>query len=261
MAKTEAHFYTMKNLSRQVDQAPECSGSTAPKPTIYISATAMATIKSLAGLTECDRDILNLNKTHPANRREGYYINAESLRLAMMPAAAVIAMHICPVTAATYGTPISFPTELRGVIFAGAPNLPDNYAAILTYWSPLAMTSDYNGAQHCQNQLNQYVVPELNGVTRDALLSNGIVMCIDGLGLHVNQLDTNQYIEVRVPVDFDMLGMDRERFDSDMDYQVDSYQPFERVYLKVGDIQASPNPNFIALTVLHTENFDADFFL
>ena len=250
----------MKTIQTPANQPSSIEASATP-PTIYITTTAMATIASLAGFNECDRDILNSSQDNPANRREGYYINTESMHPSVLPQDADIALQLSPADMTKYQKHITFPAELRGVIFAGAPTLPNDYVAILNYWSPLPASWSHEGAQHCQNRLNEYAVPEVDDVAQHPMLSNGIVLCIQGARQLTAGLDVAQYIELHVPVNFGMLGMDRERFDSNSAYAVDSGVPFERIFLNVGDILTSPNPDVIAIAVLHTENFDADFYI
>jgi hypothetical protein len=90
-------------------------------------------------------------------------------------------------------------------------------------------------------------------------LSNAVVVCMQNVLALIAGMDPRQYIEIHIPVDTDMLGMHREKFDSGAAYVISTSPTCERIYLKVQDVLDSPNPDFIAFAVLHTENFDAAF--
>ncbi len=223
---------------------------------IYVTAKAMATVKALDGLDEGARDLLAFNPETDIRGNEGYYLNAESMRLAVLPDGADVALVLSPVDAANYARHVSFQPELRGVIFSGATGLPKDYARTLAYWSPLLVSDDHDGAEHVQSLLNEYEVSET-----DVLLSNGVVMCVDRVLELIEGLHHDQFLEIQVPVMADMLGMDRGLFDSDTAYSMSPELPFERIFLRVRDILDSPNPDFIAVTVLHSENWDSPFYL
>jgi hypothetical protein len=227
--------------------------------TIYVTAKAMAMVEALVGLDECDRDYLNSKPETRLNQQEGYYLCVEFARLAVLSLKAEVVCLLSPSGMDTYCRHVSFPPELRGVVFGGASRLPKNYAAILGYWSPLKVTDQHNGAQHCQSLLNEYAVPEIDGHPQDALLSNAVVVCIQNVRAMIAGMALHHYIEIHIPVDTEMLGMDREKFDSDAGYDISTSLPCERIYLRVQDILESPNPDFIAIAVLHTENHDADY--
>ncbi len=122
------------------------------------------------------------------------------------------------------------------------------------------MTEDHAGAEHVQNLLNEYEVSET-----DALLSNGIVLCIKHVLELIEGLRPESFIEVQVPVMADMLGMERGLFDSDAAYSVSPELPLavamERIFLWVRDIKNSPTPDFIAVAVLHSECWDSPFYM
>ncbi len=223
--------------------------------TIYITATAMATVTALDGLDEGARDLLAWRPETDIPRREGYQLNAESMQLAVLPDGADVALVLSPADEARYARHVTYPPELRGVVFSGASGLPKDYERTLAFWSPLLMTADHDGAQHCQNLLNEYEVSET-----DVLLSNGVVVCIARVLALIEGFRPDQFIEVRVPVMADMLGMDRGLFDSDAPYSMSPELPFERIFLRVQDILDSPDPDFIAVTVLHSENWDSPFY-
>jgi hypothetical protein len=223
--------------------------------TIYITATAMETVKAVHGLDEGERDLLNSKPETQLSNKEGYYLASESMRLSVLPVDAEAVRHLSPCSMDTYAQHVSYPPELRGVIFSGAPNLPEDYAAIIGYWSPLRVTPQHDGAQHCQNLLNEYEVD----ASTDVLISNGIVVCISGVTELIAGADPSQFLQVDIPVDADMLGIDRDKFDSEEPYGVSVGLPCEHIYLKVADILASPNPDFIVIAVLHTEYWSVDY--
>jgi hypothetical protein len=226
--------------------------------TIYVKAQALENAKYVQGLDEGERDLLALSPETDPRQREGYYLCMESMRLEVLPVHAQVAVVLSPNDIDTYSRHVTFPPELRGVVFSGAPRLPDNYAAILGYWSPLQITNQHDGAQHCQNLLNEYAVPEIDGHPQDALLSNAVVVCMQNMLALIAGMDPSQCIEIHIPVDAEMLGMDREKFDSDYAYGTSTSPTCERIYLKVQDVLDSTNPDFIAIAVLHTENFDCN---
>jgi len=177
------------------------------------------------------------------------------MRLAVLPAGADVAVRLAPADAH-----ITFPPELRGVIFSGAPHLPDNYAAILAYWSPLEVTAMHEGAQYCQNLRNEYMVsfsPALTpGQPQDVLLSDGLVVCMTGVRELVGRLDPEQFIEVQIPVSAQMLGPELDGFDT---AEVHG-RSCERIYLRVRDILDSPDPDFIAIAAIHTDLWDYGYY-
>ncbi len=231
--------------------------------TIYITATAMATVAALDGLDEGQRDLLAFNPETDIRQREGYYLAADCMKLAVLPdgadVAPVLALSLSPADAAHYDRHVTYPAELRGVVFSGAPRLPKDYERTLAFWSSLKMTADHDGAQHVQSRFFEYPVPEIDGRPQDALLSNGIVMRLKDLPIH--GLEPESFIEVQVPILADFLGMDRWLFDSNLPYSGSpNNHQFERIYLRVKDILESIHPDAIYIAVLHTENFDAAFY-
>lgn len=223
---------------------------------IYCTPQALQTVLSLSGLNEVDRDCLNANSATQLNRSEGYYLCAESMHLEVLPEDAEVMRVLSPTDMATYCKHVQFPPELRGVVFSGAPKLPTRYATVLSYWSPLTVTAQHVGAETCQNLLNEYEVD----VDSDVLLSNGVVVFIQGVSDLTAELAPHQYMEIQIPVDAYMLGMEREKFDSAEPYAISAHLPVERIYLKMSDIEASPDPDFIAIAILHSENHDAEFY-
>ncbi len=225
--------------------------------TIFITSAQALTIAALSGVDEVGRDMLASSPKTDLRKAAGYYLNSESMRLSVLPEGSDVALVLSPADAARYDRYVTYPAELRGVVFSGATGLPKDYERTLAFWSPLLMTADHDGAQHVQNLLQEYSVqPE------DVLLSsNAVVLCIKHVSALIDGLQPDQYVEIKVPVLADFLGMEREYFDSDMPYSVSPTYPVERIFFRVRDILNSPNPDVIFIAVLHTENWDSDLFV
>ncbi len=82
--------------------------------TIYITATAMATVTALDGLDEGARDLLAWRPETDIRQREGYYLNAESMRLAVLAEGADVVLSLSPADVAKYDRHVSYLAELRG---------------------------------------------------------------------------------------------------------------------------------------------------
>ncbi len=221
---------------------------------IYITDNAMATVTALDGLDEGARDLLAWRPETDLRAAPGYYLAAEAMKLAVLPEGASVALVLSPVDTAKYARHVSYPPELRGVVFSGAPRLPKDYARTLAYWSPLLVTADHDGAEHVQCLLNEYEVSE-----GDFLLSNGVVLILVNVLELLEGLQPESFVEVRVPVDASMLGLDRARWDSGEAYGQDIHLPYERLYLKVQTLLASPTPDFAAIACIHSEQWDSSF--
>ncbi len=223
---------------------------------IFISAGQALTVAALSGLDEGARDLLSWRPESDLRAAPGYYLAAEAMRLAVLPDFAEIAAVLSPADTAKYARHVDYPAELRGVVFSGAPRLPKDYARTLAYWSPLRVTADHDGAQHVQCRLNEYEVSET-----DVLLSNAVVVCLRHVLELIEGLQPWQFLELHVPVDASMLGFDdRQRWDSAEEYGRDPHLAYERIFLKVETLLASPTPNFVAISAIHSENFDAQFY-
>ncbi len=225
---------------------------------VYVTDRAMSTVAALDGKDEGARDLLAWRPETDIRGHEGYYLNASEMRLAVLPEGASVALVLSPADAARYARHVAYPVELRGVVFSGAPRLPKDYAVTLNSYSPLAMSlADQAGAEHVQNLSQDHSVhPE-----EVLLSSNAVVLCIKNVLELIDGLQPDQYVEIQVPVMAEMLGMDRGLFDSDAAYSVSPELPFERKFLRVGDIQKSIHPDAIFIAMLHTENFDSNFFV
>ena len=236
------------------------------RATIYITATAMATVHALDGLDHYERAVRSMKPETALHNRAGYHLNASAMKLQVLPEGADVALRLTPAGASTYRRHVRFPPELRGVVFSGAPKLPPNYAAILGFWSPLQVGDMHDGTQYCQNVLNEYMVSfgqaasPTPGRPRDVLLSDALVVCITGARSMVAGFRPTQFIELEIPVNVEMLGEDLAGFHSKKAYRAQLGQPTERIYLRVSDVRASPNPDFIAIAAVHTELWDYGYY-
>ncbi len=127
---------------------------------IYVTANALATVAMLKPLSTEDRDFMALNQATAIQNSEGYYLCDESVNFRQLPDRAKISAVLSPADEAKYARHVSFPPELRGVIFSGA-RLPKGLESSLAFWSPLVVTAEHEGAWHCQNLLNS--VTEVKG--------------------------------------------------------------------------------------------------
>ena len=223
----------------------------------------MATVGALEGLDHYERAILAMKPETALHNRAGYHLNASAMLLAVLPPGADVALRLTPAGASTYRRHVRFPPELRGVVFSGAPKLHPNYAAILGFWSPLQVGDMHDGTQYCQNVMNEYMVsfgPGASAASTDVLLSDALVVCITGACSMVAGLAPEQFIEVEISVNVEMLGEDLDGFHSRKAYRVKAGQPTERIYLRVSDVRASPNPDFIAIAAVHTELWDYGYY-
>lgn len=225
--------------------------------TIYVTHEAYETAQTIKDLDYYDR--LNLSDETPDfDKRPGYHLkNANVLKLAVLP---VDAMVIDPTG---HPLPMTAPANLRGCIFDGAPNLPEEYADIIAYWSGASINLSSSGAAYFQCPLNEYMVnlgadPVSDPVVNDRLLSEGIVLLISGISKQLDGLPPDAYIEVKFPIDPAMLGVELDDFRSIKDYVMENTQGqhYDKVFLKVGDILQSPDPDRIYVELLRNELID-----
>ena len=227
----------------------------------------MATVKGLEELDYYERSLLAANPETDLSRREGYYLNAACMRLAVVPPRARIVLTLKPSSADIYRRHVFFPPELRGVIFNRAPHLPDNYAAVLAYWSPLEVGTLHEGAQYFQNPQNAYLVsfgpeaePRHDGESADILLSDALVVVVRGCAGVAAKADPDQFVEVHVPINSALLDADSEGYGAAEVLTGNPHQRCERMFLSVRDIVASPNPDYIAIAAIHTELWDYGYY-
>lgn len=227
--------------------------------TIYISMEAMTTVNAISHLDYYDRVSLSDDPATDLTATPGYYLNTNALKLNELPADAKVAVTLSPTDATTYQQHVSIPTNLRGAIFSGAPNLPKNYAKTIAYWSPLQLTHHHRGALYYQNVQNEYCVtltePDDNSEseTIDTLVSDALVVVLTGLAATVTELNPDHFVALTVPIDAEMLGIELDDYRSPKDYPVGDPRQSETMFLRIADILSSPNPDYIAISAIRTE--------
>lgn len=167
---------------------------------------------------------------------------------------------------------VSFPTELRGCIFERAPHLPANYQSIIAYWSGPMINSNADCAAYYQCPAQRYDVslaaleasPELiskrdSTPLIDALLSEGVVVSISGLGGLLSNASDDDFVSIALPIDDDLLGLDNGGFLAEKPYKVTSERA-ERIGLRIADIRRSPDPQQIYIDILRYEELDYGFY-
>lgn len=231
---------------------------------IYISAQAMATINAIQHLDYYERVSLSDDPATDLTHHPGYYINTNALRLIELPVGATVILSLSPADADRYERHVSIPTNLRGVIFSGAPNLPANYAQIISYWSPLSLMPYHRNALYYQNVQSEYCVtlsytdgmgdvdddlPE----TVDTLISDSVVVVISGLAASLASLNSDHFVALTIPINSDMLGIELDDYRSPQDYVTSNSLQSETVFLRIADILASPNPDLIAIAAIRSD--------
>lgn len=236
--------------------------------TIYVTPQSFATMALIAPLDYYDRVTLSDDPATDPSGREGYFLkNLSHLAVSVLPDDAHIAVHL------NAGAPeVSFPTELRGCIFEHAPHLPLNYQRIAAYWSGAPINVDDDCAIYYQCPAQRYEVPMANpegnpglialqNNTRpiDALISEGVVVSIVGLGALLADAADDEFVSVVLPIDDDLLGLDNGGFLAESVYKVTSRRT-ERIFLRVADIRRSPDPQSIYIDILRYEELDYGFY-
>ena len=220
--------------------------------TIYVTNEAYQTAQTIKDLDYYDR--MNLCDDMPdlANR-PGYHLkNANKLMLAPLPENANIIR--------SDALEVSMPANLRGCIFEQAPNLPKDYAEIVGYWSGSTVNTNTSGAVYFQCPLNEYMVDLGHNacdapIVNDRLLSEGVVVAVSGISGILTNLTPEDFIEIRVPIDLGMLGVEGCSFNSKAEYDATDGRN-EFVYLKVADILASPDTDQVFIDLLRHELLD-----
>jgi len=226
---------------------------------IYVTTEAYQTAQHIKDLDYYDRQ--NLCDEVPGfDKRPGYHLkNANVLKLAVLPDDAMV------IDPASIGRALSVsaPANLRGCIFEGAPNLPEGYADTIAFWSGASINLATSGAAYFQCSLNEYMVdlgpdPVFEPVVNDRLLSEGIVILISGVSALLTGLSPDAYIELKFPIDPAMLGIEPDDFRSMKDYVIEdsNAERFDKVFLKVSDVLASPDPDRIYIELLRNELID-----
>jgi len=238
--------------------------------TIYVTDQALSVALTIKDLSQSERLALSDDPATDLSTSEGYYLkNANRLNLAALPPDAIVGCRLTPDVPEVYNRHISLPSNLRGCLFEKA-NLPEGYAANVTYWSGLPLNSNTSGACHFQPPENEYMVDmsALEAVIAgdgneadasvliDALLSEGVVVCIKDVERLLDDLSIHHYIEVQIPVDDEMLGIEPDAFRSTKPYPTGPSQQYERVFLKVADIVRAPDRDRIYIDLLRHQLLD-----
>jgi hypothetical protein len=240
---------------------------------IYVTPDALETAQSIKDLDYHSRMLLTDDEAADPSAKPGYYLkNANKLKLSALPLNAKVGICLSLEDPITFRRHVSMPVDLRGCVFEKAPHLPDRYADIVTYWSGEPVNANASGAVYFQNPLNEYMVDlaaisdadddqaVLTAAPVDRLLSEGIVVCISGVEDLITDLSLRHFIEVRIPVSQDMLGVEPDDFRSNKAYDLSAEQQCERIFISVADIICSPDRDRIYIDVIRHELFDYGFF-
>ncbi len=225
---------------------------------IYVTAEASATLQRIKDLDYYDRSLL-IEEEPAITEAPGFYFkNAKKMNFAPLPSDADIAAVISP--EGPEGCRIAFPAELRGCIFEKAPYLPEHYAEIVTYWSGETFNPATSGAVYFQAKLNEYCVDlgadtMADPVITDQLLSEGVVVSISGLSSVIQGLPRDAFIQIVIPLDTSMLGIEQGNFLSSKAYDVHC-DLVDTVFLQVADILDSPDPDHVYIDLLRHELLD-----
>ena len=93
----------------------------------------------------------------------------------------------------------------------------------------------------------------------DALLSEGVVVSIAGLGGLLSNASDDDFVSIALPIDDDLLGLDNGGFLAEKPYKVTSERA-ERIFLKIADLRRSPDPQQIYIDILRYEELDYGFY-
>lgn len=240
--------------------------------TIFLTPEAIETLEVIRGLDYYSRCALSDELATDVSDKEGYYLKSDSkLNVDVLPTNADVALSLTLFDQAMYSKHVSLPASLRGCIFEHAPNLPEGYAEIVRYWSGGTVNKKTSGAVYFQNPQNEYLVDlsaleisdgeapsSLGGM--DELLSEGVVVCLRGLGALVATVDANQFLEIQIPIQLSMLGLEQQAFRSNGEYSISSMEQYERIFLKIEDILRSPNPDDCYIDILRYEMLDYGYY-
>jgi hypothetical protein len=241
--------------------------------TIYVTKEAMTTVLKIKDLDYYDRCCLADNETTDLTCKEGYYLKTtHKLNLAPLPEDALLVARL-RTSDADYSERVSIPANLRGCIFEKAPNLPLRYKEIIEYWSADPLNTNAGGAIYYQNPMNAYMVDLApldaanaagsyggNVPGMDALVSEGVVVHIEGLGKALGSAPDEGFVEIEIPLDDAMVALDNPEFLTGRPYAQLTGQRSERIFLKVSDIRSSPEPDQIFVDALRYEELDYGFY-
>lgn len=239
--------------------------------TIFVHQVALRTLETIRSLDYYERVSLSDDPATDPTSAPGYFLNATALRIAALPLLAKVAISLSPSRSDSYRQTVTAPEELRGVVYAGAPALPPQYSNIIRYWSPLTVSALHHNAVYYQNLHQAYLVrlavpdgedpadPCVEHTPVDELLTDGIVFCIRGIAAQLEDCDPHDFVEVYLPIDPVILGIEHDGLRSSDEYRFDTAGQWDRIYLRVADIMASPNPNLVAISALRSEFGDYGF--
>jgi hypothetical protein len=239
--------------------------------TIFVHPDAIQTLEMIRSLDYYDRVSLADDPATDLTVAPGYFLNAAALRIAELPSFATVAITLSPSRKSSYRQTVTAPEELRGVVYAGAPALPPHYSNIIRYWSPLTVSTVHHNAVYYQNLHQAYLVrlavadgedpadPYVEHTPVDELLTDGIVFCITGIAAQLEDCDPHDFVEVYLPIDPVILGIEHDGLRSSDEYRFDTAGQWDRIYLRVVDIMASPDPNLVAISALRSEFGDYGF--
>jgi len=94
----------------------------------------------------------------------------------------------------------------------------------------------------------------------DALLSEGVVVSITGLGTLTSDAREEEFVEVEIPIGGTLLFLDNSKFRTQRAYNQPPSERTERIFLMVADIRNSPNPERIFVDALRYEELDYGFY-
>jgi hypothetical protein len=99
-----------------------------------------------------------------------------------------------------------------------------------------------------------------NVAVMDALLSEGVVVHIVGLGKILGNAPDDGFVEIEIRVDESLLVLDNPEFLTGKPYNGQTGERSEPIFLKVSDIRRSPDPNQIFVDALRYEELDYGFY-
>jgi len=242
--------------------------------TIYTTAEALATVLAIKELDYYDRCSLADNEATDISHNSGYYLkNANRLNWAALPDGSAVVASILTSDQSMYAAHVRIPANLRGCIFEKAPNLPPIYKQIIEYWSGEPLNTNAGGAAYYQNPMNAYLIDLSpledeheagnyggNVAAIDALLSEGVVVSITGLGALTSNAGEDDFVEIDVLIDGERLFLDNPEFRTQRAYNQPPCGRTERIFLKVADIRNSPDPDRIFVDALRYEELDYGFY-
>jgi hypothetical protein len=221
--------------------------------TIYVTSAALATALEMDDLGHYARVSLADQEVTNPTKREGYYLKSPSkMKFDALPLDAQIKLRLSPDNPSLFAHHVHAPDNLRGCVFENAPDLPSYYGPSVQYWSGEAFNPNNTGAVYYQCPENEYmvsIIPEdwmaegVDPIVPDRLLSEGVVFAITGLRSLTADLAPEHFIEVQIPLDEAMLGVEADFFRSSRHYSLDGAQRRERIFLKVDDVRRSPDPD------------------